>query len=217
MPPNQLNAVMNLEKLLNWRYAVKKYTDAKVSQKKIDGIVNAINLSATSTGIQPFRLIVVENKETRKLLREGSFNAQIEEASHLLVFAAFENITQQHIDEYIRRIALVRELPMESLHGFKTTLENHFLSRTAEENFSWGAKQAYVGLGTGLIAAADLQVDATPMEGFDRVKFDDVLGLTERGLKSVVLMALGYRDEENDGFARLKKVRLPVEDFATIN
>lgn len=201
---------------LNWRYAVKKYSDKKVEQNKIDKIIEAINLSASSAGLQPYRLIEVQDEEIRKSLGEGSFNPQITEASHLLVFAAFDNITQKSIDDYIGLIAKVRDASLQSLDDFKKKLEyNFFQKMTPEENFIWAARQAYIGLGTGLVAAAEMQVDTTPMEGFDPVKFDEVLGLKEKGLRSVVILALGHRDVQKDIFAKLKKVRVPKYEFVT--
>ena len=204
---------MNLIESLKWRYATKKYSSRKLSEDTLQQIVEAVNLSASSAGLQPYRLIVIENPELRKELGEGSRNPQIAEASHLLVFAVYGVIKKEHIERYAQLTAEVRGVAEESLADFKNSLTNHLLSKTDEENFTWSAKQAYIALGTGLIAAANLQVDATPMEGFDAEKFDEVLGLEEKGLKSVVLLALGYRDEENDFLANLKKVRFPKEEF----
>jgi len=203
---------MKLIEDLNWRYATKKYSTQKVNGEDLEKIIDAINLSASSTGIQTYRLFVIEDPEMRKELGSDSFNPQIVEASHLLLFAAFDSISQETIDNYIRLVAKVREMPVEDLAGFKSAL-GALLTRTDDENFIWSAKQAYIALGTGLIAAAALHVDATPMEGFNTEKFDEVLGLKEKGLKSVVLLALGYRDEENDKYAKLKKVRVPKEEF----
>jgi len=199
---------------LNWRYATKKYSNKKVADENIEKIVEAINLSASSCGMQTYRLFVIENPEIRKQLGEGSFNSQIVESSHLLVFAAFDAITQATIDNYIQFVADERQMPVENLADFKNALAV-LLERTDNESFIWSAKQAYIALGTGLIAAAALKIDATPMEGFDAEKFDKVLGLKEKGLKSVVTLALGYRDAENDYLANLKKVRLPIAEFAT--
>lgn len=206
---------MDLIESLNWRYATKKFSNKKLSEDTLQKIIDAINLSASSVGIQPYRLFVIENKELRKELGADSFNSQIVESSHLLVFAAYNSVKTDHIENYIKRIAKVRETPEENLIDFKHKLDNYLLDRTDEQNFIWSSKQAYIALGTGLIAAADLQVDATPMEGFNSEKFDEILGLKEKGLKSVVLLALGYRDEENDAFSKLKKVRLPKEEFVT--
>ncbi len=204
---------MKLLETLSWRYAVKKYNTETVSTDKVEKITAAINLAATSTGIQPFRIVVVNDKELQKQLGEGSFNSQIAEASHLLVFAAFENVTKERIGSFIKNTAKVREIPEEALDEYKNLLETYLLNRTEEENFSWASKQAYIGLGTALIAAAELEVDTTPMEGFDNAKFDELLNLKQKGLKSVVILSLGYRDAENDVFSKMKKARMPIDEF----
>lgn len=201
---------------LKWRYATKKFSDKRVSSEDFDKIIEAINLSASSIGIQPYRLFIIDKPSLKQELGEGSFNSQIVESSHLLVFAAFDSITQKTIDNYIEFVAKERETPVEQLADFKSSISSHFLAQTDNENFIWSTKQAYIGLGTGLIAAANLKIDATPMEGFDAEKFDRILKLKEKGLKSVVLLALGYRDEENDWNSKLKKVRIPKQEFATM-
>jgi len=204
---------MNLLEDLKWRYAVKQYNTEKVSEDKVQQILEAINLSASSCGLQPYRLIVIENDELRSKLGEGSFNGQILNSSHLLVFAAFNDVTSDHIKDYMDLTAKTREIPLEALSDFSATLNGYFSSRTTEENRIWADKQAYIALGTALIAAAHLKVDATPMEGFDAKKFDELLGLEEKALHSTVILSIGYRDEESDSYASLKKVRLPINDF----
>jgi nitroreductase/dihydropteridine reductase len=206
---------MDLIEALNWRYATKKFGDKKLSDEKLQKILDAIALSASSAGMQTYRVFVIENPEIRKELASDSFNPQIVDSSHLLLFAAYDSIDQEIIENYIQFVARERGLAVENLADFKKSLESHLLIRTDEENFIWSSKQAYIALGTGLIAAAEQQVDATPMEGFNSEKLDKILGLKEKGLKSVVLLSLGYRDEENDYFAKLKKVRLPKEEFVT--
>lgn len=206
---------MNTTENLEWRYATKKFSTQKISGADLNKILEATNLSASSTGLQPYRVFVVENPELRTKLAEGSFNAQIAASSHLLVFAAFEQVTLAHIENYMAHIAAERGMPVEALAEFKDKLVGGLLSRSDEENFQWASRQAYIALGTALIAAAELKIDSTPMEGFDASKFDTLLGLKEQGLRSVVALSLGYRDAENDGFAKLKKVRLPLADFAT--
>lgn len=205
---------MSLIESLKWRYAVKKYSDKKVSDADVKTVLDAINLSASSAGLQPYRVIVVENPEIRRQLGEGGFNPQVTEASHLLVFAALENPSETHIDEYMQRMANTRGLPVEALADFRKILIGSIMSRSQEENFIWASKQAYIGLGTGLIAAAEMQIDATPMEGFDPAKFDEILRLKQKGLRSVVLLSLGYRDVERDHYVNAKKVRLPLSIFA---
>lgn len=204
---------MDLINALKWRYAVKKFNQEKVSDEKICQVINAIALSASSTGIQPYRIFIIKDEDIRKELAKDSFNPQITEASHLLAFAAFDSVTKERIANLIQLMVSERGIPEDDLEDYKTTLEFHLLSRTDEENFVWSSKQAYIALGTGLIAAANLKVDATPMEGFNPEKLDDLLNLKEQGLRSVLLMALGYRDTEKDFLANQKKVRLPISDL----
>lgn len=207
---------MSLIEDLKWRYATKKFSDKKVSNEDLSKIIEAINHSASSMGMQTYRLFVIEDPALKRELGEESFNTQIAESSHLLVFAAFNSIDKEIIDNYIQFVASERGNSIEELDDFKNMLSSYLLSRTDNENFIWSAKQAYIGLGTGLIAAANLQVDSSPMEGFDAEKFDRILGLKEKNLSSVVLLALGYRDENNDWNEKLKKVRISTDEFATI-
>lgn len=205
---------MSLQESLKWRYAVKKFSDKKVSQDDLQSILTSINLSASSAGLQPYRVINVENPEVRQKLSEGGFNPQIAEASHLLVFAAIDQLSVSHVDDYMQLMADTRGVSVESLEKFKHILTANISGKTDEENFIWASKQAYIGLGTALAAAAELRIDTTPMEGFRPSQFDDILGLKDKGLRSVVLLALGYRDENNDPYAHAAKVRLPLESFA---
>ncbi|MEJ7559609.1 MAG: nitroreductase family protein [Pedobacter sp.] len=206
---------MELIKSLQWRYAVKKYTEDLVTEDKIDQIIEAINLTASSCGIQPYRLFVITNPEVRQRLAEGSFNTQIKASSHLLVFAGFNKITSEYIAEYITMVEEQRNLEKGALKGLSDNLIAYFSTHTPEQNAIWSSKQAYIGLGTALIAAAELKVDATPMEGFDPKLFDEVLGLSEKGLHASVLLSLGYRDTVNDYLSSMPKVRLPISEFST--
>jgi len=206
---------MELIKNLQWRYAVKKYTGELVAEDKIDRIIEAINLTASSCGIQPYRLIAITDPEIRQKLAEGSFNTQIQSSSHLLVFAAFNTITSDYIAEYTAMMEAQRSLEVGALAEFKDTVTTFFSTQTREQHALWSGKQAYIGLGTALIAAAELKVDATPMEGFNPELFNDVLGLTEKGLHASVILSLGYRDAANDYLAPARKVRLPVDIFST--
>ncbi len=206
---------MSLTESLKWRYAVKKYSDQRVNNDTVQTILEAINLSASSAGLQPYRVILVENPEVRQKLAQQGFNPQIVEASHLLVFAAIDNLSEAHIDEYMQRMADTRGIPVDALGEFRKLLVSNISERTPEENFIWATKQAYIGLGTGLAAAAELRIDSTPMEGFNPVQFDEVLGLKEKGLRSVVLLSLGYRDPEKDPYIHAAKVRLPLDVFSS--
>lgn len=206
---------MELINDLNWRYAVKQYSDELVSEDKIDEIVAAINLSASSCGIQPYRLFVITNQELKQKLGEGSFNAQIHASSHLLVFAALNEVTSEYITDYVAMMEQKRNLESGSLDGLKDMIITHFSAQTPEQHALWSDKQAYIGLGTALIAAAAVKVDSTPMEGFDAKRFDEMLGLSEKGLHASVILSLGYRDAANDYLASMPKVRLSIDEFST--
>ena len=205
---------MELLENLNWRYAVKRMTGEKVPQQKVDAILEAARLSASSAGLQPYKIIVVQDEATKKLLQPAAYNQpQITEASHLLIFAAYEKITAQDIEDFINLQATVKQVAPESLAPFKERLVTTILPRTDEENFNWAARQSYIALGTALIAAANETVDATPMEGFNPAAFDEILNLKAAGLKSVALLVLGYRDAANDFLANAPKVRRDMKDF----
>ncbi len=206
---------MELINHLKWRYATKKYTEEKVSDDKIEQILEAINLTASSCGIQPYRVFAIADPILKAKLGEGSFNGQIANSSHLLVFAAFNNVSLTYVDDYVAMAEQQRNLPAGAMGEFKKALVSFFSTQSAEANAAWATKQAYIGLGTALIAAAEQKVDSTPMEGFDAAKFDELLDLTDKGLHAVVVISLGYRDAANDYLSNMSKVRLPIADFAT--
>lgn len=207
---------MSLIESLNWRYATKKMNGQPVSQDKVDQIIEAARLAPTSSGLQPFRIIVITNQELKEKLVPASYNqAQIADCSHLLVFAAFDNYTEDRINNVFAHTHKERGTPPESTADYQKMLVNMYVPRTAETNFNHAARQAYIGFGIALAQAAELKVDATPMEGFDAAQYDEILGLTEKGLKSVTILPLGYREESGDWLAGLKKVRTPLADFVT--
>lgn len=204
---------MELIQKLNWRYAAKRMNGKKIPAEKLDNILEAIRLSASSAGLQPYKVLVVSDEATKEKLKAAAFGQpQITEASEVLVFASWDKVNQQHIDEYIAYIASERGVTLESLDAFKANF-GKILSRTPEEQFAWTSRQTYIALGTALIAAAVEQVDGTPMEGFDNAAVDQVLGLEKKGLKSVSILTLGYRDEGQDWLAPLKKVRKKKEEL----
>lgn len=196
---------MNLIENLKWRYATKAYNNIKVAEEKIDQILEAINLSASSCGLQSYRVFVVSNPEIQKKLGTDSYNRQIESCSHLLVFAAYNDMTTTYIDNYMAMTEKQRGLDAGALSGFRNGLHSYFGAIDTEQKAIWASKQAYIALGTALIAAAELKVDATPIEGFNASIIDKVLGLKEKGLHSTVILALGYRDSEKDYMAATKK------------
>ncbi|WP_353666581.1 NAD(P)H-dependent oxidoreductase [Marinomonas sp. THO17] len=202
---------------LNWRYATKKMDPSKaVEQEKVDRILEAIRLTATSSGLQPYEVIVVTNKALREQILPHAWNqAQITDGSHLLVFAAWDNYTEERINTMFDLVNDERGFKNEGWENYRQMLLSNYPPRDAETNYQHAARQAYIGLGTALIAAAEEGVDSTPMEGFDPAKVDEILGLTERGLRSVVLLPLGYRAAEGDWLKDLKKVRRAKQDFVT--
>ncbi len=206
---------MNLSEALNWRYATKKMNGQKVPQEKIDRILEAIRLAPSSMGLQPYKVFVIENHDLRKKIQEVAYNqSQITDASHLLVFAAWDNISEYQVSRYIAQIAETRGVHPETLEAFKQNILNAATQKNSQEqNYQWNARQAYIAFGLGIAAAALEGVDATPMEGFDTHALDELLDLREKGLRSVTLLPLGYRDEENDWLLSQKKVRRDHADL----
>ncbi|MDO6691986.1 NAD(P)H-dependent oxidoreductase [Aliiglaciecola sp. 3_MG-2023] len=207
----------NLVEKLNWRYATKKMDASKtVNDEKVERILEAIRLTATSSGLQPYEVIVVKNQELREQIVPNAFNqSQISDCSHLLVFAAWDNYTPERINHMFDLVNEERGVINEGWENYRKMILATYPPRDPEVNYQHAARQAYIGLGTALIAAAEEGVDSTPMEGFVPEKVDEILGLTERGLRSVVLLPLGYRAEEGDWLKGLKKVRRPKEEFIT--
>ena len=203
---------------LNWRYATKKMDPSKkVPQDKLDRILEAVRLAPTSSGLQPFEVIVVTNPEIREKLLEASFGqTQITDSTAVLVFAAWDNYTEDRINGVLELTEAVRGAKSETLTGYYDRLKESYLPRDERTNFEHAARQAYIGLGLAVTAAAFEEVDATPMEGFEPEKVDEILGLRERGLKSVAILPLGYRAEEGDWLNGAKKVRRPMDQFITL-
>lgn len=207
---------MELLTALNWRYATKKMNGKAVPQDKVDIILEAAYLAPTSSGLQPFEVLVITNPALKEQIRKIAFDqSQITDSSHVVVFAAWDNYSDERITQIFAHIVNERGLPSNTMDDYKQRLFNIYLNRSANENFEHAARQAYIGFGMAIAAAAELRVDATPMEGFDNQALDELLNLKEKGLKSVTLLPLGYRDEENDWLLALKKVRKPKEEFLT--
>ena len=199
---------------LQWRYATKKMNGQSVPQEKVEYILKAAWLAPSSSGLQPFEIIVITNKELLEKIKPIAFGqSQITDASHLLVFAAWDNYTEERINGVFERNNKERSLPDSATNDYRNMLLKNYLAKTAEENFTHAAKQSYISFGAAIIAAAEQKVDATPMEGFNAAALDELLNLKDRGLRSVTLLPLGYRDAANDWLVNMKKVRTPIEDF----
>jgi nitroreductase len=208
---------MSLLNDLQWRYATKKMNGQSVDQHKVDYILEAARLAPSSAGMQPFEVIVVTNKALLEQIRTIANNQQqITDVSHLLIFAAWDSYTPERINSVFDLMNAERNLPYEATLEFRNRLLGHFGGKTAEEAFLHTARQAYISFGLAIAAAAEQKVDATPMEGFNGPALDELLQLDKKGLKSVTILPLGYRDETGDWLANLKKVRKPLSEFVTV-
>jgi nitroreductase len=206
---------MSLIDKLQWRYATKKMDPTKaVSLEKLDRILEAIRLTASSSGLQPYEVIVISNPEIREKIQAiANGQSQIIDCSYLLVFAAWDNYTAERINAAFDMTEKIRNFTSESGTAYRQMLLKSYPNRDPEINFNHAAKQAYIGLGTALIAAAYEEVDSTPMEGFDPQALDTLLNLKEQGLRSVAMLPLGYRKADEDWLLSLKKVRRAKESF----
>ncbi len=200
---------------LNWRYAVKKFdATKKVAEEDVEKIVEAARIAPTSSGLQQFRVIVITDQELKNKIVPIAMDQEImADCSHLLVFAAWDNYTEDRIDDMYNYITDERDLPRGRFGSYTDKLKGMYLKQDADLNFIHTARQVYIGFGLSIAQAAELKVDATPVEGFYPDQLDELLGLKEKGLRSVTLLPLGYRDAENDWLANMKKVRIPMEDF----
>ncbi len=205
-----MSALNNLE----WRYAAKRMNGQKIPAEKLEKILKAIQLAPTSIGLQPFTVLVVENEELKAKMAPAIYNQpQITEGSHVLVFAAWKEYSDENVEKYLNNIASVRGIPVDSLDGMRNMINGAISGKTPEQLLNWNSRQAYIALGTGLAVAAEEHVDSTPMEGFDPDALDAVLGLQEKGLRSTVILALGYRDAEKDYLSSSAKVRRNKEEL----
>ena len=192
----------------------QKMNGEKIPQDKLERILEATRLAPSSYGLTPYNVIVVEDQKLKEELQGACYGqTQLVDSSAVLVFATWDEVTEHSVENYINEIAKQREIPVESLNGLQDMMNNGLTYMTHEQKISWAQRQAYIGLGFALTAAAVEEVDSTPMEGFVPESVDTVLGLQELGLKSVVVLPLGYRDTENDSLSTLKKVRWDNDKF----
>jgi len=207
---------MELINKLNWRYAAKAMNRQVIPQAKIDNIIEAISLAPTSSGLQPFEVFVVTNQGIKDQIRPVAWNQSVvSDCSHLLVFAAWDHYTEDRINTMFDLVNEVRGMKNEGWENYRQMLLKGYPPRDPEINFNHAAKQAYIAFSQAIAAAAFEEVDATPMEGFQASAVDEILDLRTKGLRSCVMLPLGYRDAENDWLVNLKKVRKPKEDLIT--
>lgn len=201
----------------NWRYATKKFdATKKVDEKDIETLKEAIQLSASSYGLQPYKVFFIENPEVRAQLQPAAWGqTQIVDASHLIVFASINKLDEAYIDAFIQNTASTRNLQVSDLEGYATFMKGAILNLPEEKMATWTAKQTYIALGNLLAAAAELKIDATPMEGFEPEKFNDILGFNEKGLNATLVVPIGYRHEE-DALQHAAKVRKSAAELFEI-
>jgi len=203
---------MSLLDSLKWRYAVKKMNGTKIPAEKLNAIIEATRLAPSGFGLTPYNIIVVEDEETRKKLLPAFYNqSQVVDGSAVIVFAAWNTISEIEIEQYMQEIAAERGVAVDTLNDFSSAINGSFKNKTPEQARLWADKQAYLALGFALVAAATEEIDATPMEGFKPDAVDEALGLKELGLHSAVAVTLGYRDAANDYLSGAKKVRRASE------
>jgi nitroreductase len=199
---------------LEWRYATKKMNGNKIPQDKLERILHATKLSPSSYGLTPYSVIVVEDQKLKEELQNAAYGqTQLTDSSAVLVFATWDDVTEDSVDIYINEISKQREMSVDGLKGMSDMMKGTLSNMTQEQKVFWSQKQAYIGLGFALVAAATEGVDSTPMEGFNPQEVDTILGLGEHCLKSVLLLPLGYRDDENDYLSNQKKVRWDDSKF----
>jgi len=207
---------MELLDKLRWRYATKAMNGNKVPQEKIDNIIEAISLAPTSSGLQPFEVIVITNPDVKEKIKPVAWNQSvITDCSHLFVFAAWDTYTSDRINKMFDLTNTVRGFKNEGWENYRQMLLGSYPQRDPEINFNHAAKQAYIAFSQAIAAAAFEGLDATPLEGFNPSAVDEILGLREKGLRSCVMLPVGYREEENDWLVKLKKVRKSKEDLVS--
>lgn len=204
----------NILDALEWRYAVKKFDDkASLTEQQILEVKNAFNLSASSYGLQPYKMIVVQNPDLKEKLVPASYGQkQISQSAALLVFAVRTDFGMDYIDRYFDLVSETRKISMDQLSAYKNFVKGVFEKKSKEEINTWAVKQVYLSMGHMLATLALMKIDSCPMEGIDPSAYDQVLGLEEQGLKTVVAMPIGVRDQE-DPVALLPKVRKDISEI----
>ncbi|MEK6151640.1 NAD(P)H-dependent oxidoreductase [Flavobacteriaceae bacterium 3-367] len=203
-------------KSLNWRYATKKFDDKKkVSQEDLDTLVHAMQLSVSSYGLQPYHVFIISDAALREQLKSVSWGqSQITDASHLIVFANKTAVDDELIDSYLDKVSETRGIPKDGLSGYGDFMKSKLLPLDDGTKAGWTARQTYIALGNLLSAAASLQIDACPMEGFEPEAYNEILGLKEKGLNAAVVATIGYRSEA-DETQHYKKVRRSKKELFT--
>ncbi len=205
---------MDIIEKLNWRYATKQFDPTKkLSDDQVNKLIEATNLSPSSFGLQPFSILLIENEEIRKKLKEAAWNQpQLTDASHVVLFAAHTDLSNKDVEDFLKLISETRNIPLESLSEYDAMMKGFIAGMSESDKINWISKQTYIALGQLLVTCAVEGIDACPMEGFDKGQFDEILGLKDKNLTSVVMATIGYRSE-NDKYQHLAKVRKPIDQI----
>jgi nitroreductase/dihydropteridine reductase len=204
---------MELIKSLEWRYATKKMNGDKIPQDKLDRILQATKLAPSSYGLTPYQVIVIEDQELKERLVPACYGQpQLKDSSAVLVFAVWDTIDEKSVEDYINNISDQRNIPVDKFDDLKNMMMGTISNMSEEQKTIWAQKQTYIGLGFSLVASAVEGIDSTPMEGFVPAQVDEILGLKELGLKSTLVLPLGYRDE-GDYLSSMKKIRRDDDSF----
>ncbi len=204
---------MNYLEALNWRYSVKRFDGKKIPSEKLNYILEAGRLSVSSLGLQPYHILVVENNEILQKLIPAFYNpSQISTCSHLIALVSKTNINKEYVDNYFSHIINERGVTLEQLSAFRNNINSLLETQTQKEMESWSEKQSYIVLGSLIMAAAQENIDTCPMEGFRSEMIEDILQVDKQSEKISVVLALGYRAED-DNFQNFKKVRKPADKF----
>ena len=200
---------MEIINQLNWRYATKKFDASKqLSKDQLNAVLESIRLSPSSYGLQPYQVLVIKNHEIREKLKEASWGqSQITDASELIVFCRYTNLIEQHVTDFIEHTANTRGIDKEQLAAYEGMISGSLKQLDDAAKATWAAKQCYIALGVLLTSCATFNIDACPMEGFDAKKYDEILGLTSKGVASVVIATIGFRsaDDKHQGEKKVRK------------
>ncbi|MFA5848620.1 MAG: NAD(P)H-dependent oxidoreductase [Bacteroidales bacterium] len=209
---------MSITNNLKWRYATKKFdTSKKIQADKLEILKEAVNLAPTSYGLQPFKVLIIENQKIREQLKDAAWGqSQLTDASHIFLFCNFKEMGPEKIDNYLKLRSDINNTDFAETKPYGDMMKGQMAVLSTDEISAWTAKQAYIALGTLIAAASELQIDSCPMEGFDKVKFDEILGLKNKGITSAMLAAVGYRSDSDDT-QHFRKTRKPIDEiFETI-
>jgi len=206
--------MMNVIESLKWRTAIKKFDSTrKVKDEDLEQLLNAANLTPTSGGFQPFKLIVVGEGDVKNELGKHTYSQpQVNDAPQVLIFAIDTNVGDHTVDNFMKRMADVRNQDLESLSGYSNSMKGYLGGMDTVAKEVWAKTQAFIALGTVLTVAAEIRVDSCPMEGFDADKFSEILDLESKNLKPVVIVPIGYRSAD-DVYSKAVKVRKTMEEL----